>query len=116
VTWDDVRELALALPEAEPSTLYRKPAYRIRGKAFAWESPHERGALVLRCDVGERPLIIQSRPEAFFITPHYEPHAMVLVRVDAADREELADRIEESWLLSAPRQLADAYAASRPTG
>jgi hypothetical protein len=106
-TWDDVRRLALALPEAEESTTYRKPAYKVGGRAFAWESPHEHGTLVLRCDPGERPLMIEARPEMFFVVPHYEAHPMVLVHVEEADGEELADRIEESWLLTAPRKLAE---------
>jgi hypothetical protein len=43
-TWADVKQLALALPEAEESTTYRKPAFKVAGKVFAWESPHEHGA------------------------------------------------------------------------
>jgi hypothetical protein len=110
-TWDDVRKLALALPEAEDGTQYGKPAFKVAGKAFAWESPHEHGALVLRCDPGERPLMIEARPEMFFATPHYDAYPMVLVHLEHADTEELADRIEESWLIAAPKKLADAYAS-----
>jgi hypothetical protein len=113
-TWEDVRRVALALPEAEQSTTYRKLAFKVAGNVFAWESPHQRGALVLRCDPGERPLMIEARPETFFVIPHYEAHPMVLVHVEQADAEELADRIEESWLLAAPKKLADAYAADAP--
>jgi hypothetical protein len=108
-TWDDVRKLALALPEAEDSTTYGKPAFKVAGKTFAWESPHEQGALVLRCDPGERPLMIEAQPETFFATPHYDGYPMVLVHLDHADTEALADRIEESWLIAAPKKLADAY-------
>ena len=110
MTWDDVRALALALPEATEGTLYRKPAFRVAGKAFAWESPHEHGALALRCDIDERPLIVETRPAMFFMTPHYEAHPIVLVRLEGADAEELAGRIEDSWLLTAPTRLANAYA------
>ena len=111
MTWDDVRRLALALPDVEEGTTYRKPAFKVAGKVFAWESPHERGRLALYCDIGERPLLIASRPEIFFVTAHYEPHPIVLVRYEHADADELADRIEESWLLRAPTKLADAYAS-----
>ncbi len=112
VAWDDVRALALALPEAEESTVYRKPAFKVRGKTFAWESPHEHGKLVLYCDAGERPLMIDARPEMFFVTPHYEAYPMVLVHLEAADATELAERIEESWLIRAPSELAGAYTAA----
>jgi hypothetical protein len=109
-TWDDVRKLALALPEAEDGTTYGKPAFKVAGKAFAWESPHEHGALTLRCDIDERPLMIEARPAMFFVTPHYEGYPMVLVHLDEADAAELAERIEESWHLAAPKKLADEYA------
>jgi hypothetical protein len=108
-TWDDVRKLALALPEAEESTTYRKPAFKVAGRNFAWESPHVRGALCLNCDPGELPLMIEALPEMFFTTPHYDGYAIVLVRLKTADAGELAERIEESWLIAAPKNLADAY-------
>jgi hypothetical protein len=105
-SWDDVRRLGLALPETEESTTYRQPALKVAGKIFAWLSPHEHGALVLRCDADERPLMIEARPDVYWITPHYEGSAMVLVLLDAINGDELRDRIGESWLLAAPRRLA----------
>jgi hypothetical protein len=108
-TWKDVRKLALALPGVEEGTTYGKLAFKVDGKRFAWDSPSEPGSLVLKCDIDERPLMIESRPETFFVTPHYESYPMVLVRLENADPEELLDRIEESWLITAPKKLADAY-------
>ena len=108
-TWDDVRRLALILPEAEESTAYKKPAFKVAGKNFAWESPHVRGALALNCDTGELPLMIEARPEMFFTTPHYDGYPIVLVRLKTADARELAERIEESWLIAAPKSVADVY-------
>ena len=108
-TWDDVRRLALALPEAEESTTYKKPSFKVAGKNFAWESPHVRGALALNCDAGELPLMIEARPEMFFTTPHYDGYPIVLVRLKTAYPDELAERIEESWLIAAPKSLADTY-------
>jgi hypothetical protein len=109
-TWDDVRRHALALPEAEEGTTYGKPAFRVAGKLFAWESSHEHGALAVRCDRGERPLMIEARPKMFFVTPHYETSSIVLVHLEHADDDELAERIEEAWLIRAPKKLAEAYA------
>ena len=108
-TWDDVRKLALALPETEESTTYRKPAFKVAGKNFAWESPHVHGVLALNCDEGELPLMIEALPEMFFTTPHYDGYPIVLVRLEEADSKELAERIEESWLIAAPKNLADTY-------
>jgi len=85
----------------------------VAGKVFAWESPHVQGALVLRCEPEERPLMVEARPEMFYVTAHYDGYPMVLVNLEHADEPELADRIEESWFFAAPKKLADAYAESR---
>ncbi len=111
-TWDDVRALGLELPEAEESTTYREPAIKVAGKSFAWLSPHERGALVLRCDPEERPLMVESKPDVYWVSPHYERWPMVLVHLDAIDPKELADRLADSWLEVAPRRLAKSFAPS----
>ena len=35
------------------------------------------------------------------------------IRVEAIDSEELHDRLEDAWLIQAPKQLADRYVAER---
>ena len=104
-SWDDIRALALALPEVEESTSWGKLAFRVRGKWFAGESPHEEGALVLRCDGDERPLMLAARPDLYWTTPHYRDPRYVLVRVEAIDRDELAERLADAWALAAPKSL-----------
>ena len=104
-TWDDVRRLALALPEAEESTTYKKPAFKVAGKNFAWESPHVRGALALNCDAGELPLMIEARPEMFFTTPHYDGYPTVLVNLKKIRVQELRELIHESWRIKAPKTV-----------
>jgi hypothetical protein len=110
-TWRDVRRIAEKLPEAHEDTVYRERAFRVRKKLFAWMSPHEDGALVVKVDPDERPLLIESRPDVYFVTPHYQGQPMLLVRLRAAGAKELRDLIEDSWLLAAPRRLAEAYAS-----
>jgi hypothetical protein len=105
-TWRTVRSVALALPEAEEGTSYRQPAFRVRGKVFAAMSPHEDGALVVRVDPDERPLLIATRPDVLYVTAHYEAYPRLLVRLAAADPGELEERITDSWLLAAPPRLA----------
>ena len=112
-TWEDVVRLGVGLPEVEESTTYRKPALKVRGKVFAWISPHA-DALVLRVDPGERPLMLESQPDVYYLIPHYENEAMILVRLEAVtDLDDLRERIEESWLLAAPPALAREHAAGR---
>jgi hypothetical protein len=111
VDWDTVRELALAFPEAEEETSYGQPAFRVRHKLFVWMSPHERGALCVRVDPEEKGFILASDPDAYFTTPHYDGYPAVLIRLERIGRDELAERIEDAWLLRAPKRLVDEFAA-----
>lgn len=38
-TWDDVREIALALPETDERPSYGNAFRRVKGKGFVWERP-----------------------------------------------------------------------------
>jgi hypothetical protein len=105
-TWDDVQRLALALPEAEEGTLYGRTAYKVRGKAFVWESPHEYGACVVRVDPPERRLLLEANPDAYYVSNHYLGYPMMLVNLDAIRVGELRERVIDAWLLAAPKRLA----------
>jgi hypothetical protein len=111
--WNDVREIARGLPEAEESATHSMPAYKFRGKLIFWMSPREEGALCVRVDRDERPLILESNPDLYFLTPHYESYPGVLVRLELIERDELEGRLEDAWLTRAPKRLAAEYLASR---
>ena len=108
--WETVREIARALPGVEESTTYGQPAFKVGGRLFAWLSPDRaaEGALAVRVDPDEKPLLLDS-DEAYFQTPHYEGHPILLIRLERVGRPELEERIEDSWLLRAPKRLARAY-------
>ena len=95
-TWDDVRRIALSLPGAEESTTHGQPCFKVNGCPFV-NTGRVEGAIVTRAPDEERDLLIQARPDAYFVTPHYLGWEAVLVRLDAVDEEELAGRLEDSW-------------------
>lgn len=105
-TWEDVRAIALSLPETEAGTSHGEVAFKVRKKLFAWESPGEHGKLVVKVDRDERPLLVESNPDAYFVTPHYENYPMLLIHLERLGQDELRERIEDSWLLAAPPKLA----------
>lgn len=107
--WDTVRELAAGFPEAVEDTSHSQPAFRVRKKLFVWMSPHEKGALCVRVDPDEKDFLIASNPDAYFTTPHYEGYPAVLIRLEGIRRDELAERIEDAWLLRAPKRLVDEF-------
>jgi hypothetical protein len=109
--WETVREIALALPEAEDASGSR-PAFRVRGKLFAWMSrPRDGGALAVRVDADEKRLILASNPDVYFETPHYHGYPAVLIRLEQIERDELVERIEDAWLTRVPKRLAAQYSA-----
>jgi hypothetical protein len=95
-TWDDVRRIASALPDAEDTTTYGQPCFKINGRPFV-NTGRVEGAIVTRAPDDARDLLIAARPDAYFVTPHYLGWEAVLVRLDAVDEDELAGRLEDSY-------------------
>jgi hypothetical protein len=109
-TENDVREIALGLPETEERPSYGTPGFRVRDRLFA--RIREPGVLMLRvADEGEKDFLIRAEPEKFFTTPHYDGYPSVLVRLAAVDREELAELLADAWRTRAPKRLADSLDA-----
>jgi hypothetical protein len=109
-TWEDVRRLALELPEVEESTSYRQPCFKVRGKTFVCMSASQPGALVVWAELDEKPLLIESRPDLYYETPHYAGYPALLARLERIDDDELRERLIDGWLMKAPKRLVDAHA------
>lgn len=120
-TWDDVRRIALALPETtERGSHDDLPAWLVRDKLFVWERPLRRGDLAALGDAapdgpilgarvpdeGAKAALVGDDPELYFTTPHFDGYPAVLVRLDRIGVEELTELITEAWLTRAPKRLA----------
>ncbi|MFG2791871.1 MmcQ/YjbR family DNA-binding protein [Streptomyces sp. NPDC048419] len=122
-TWDDVRNLALALPESSERLSRELPQWRVKDKLFVWERPLRRPDLealgdsapdgpilgVRVADVGVKEALVASDPGVYFTIPHFDGYPAVLVRLDRIDVAELKELIVEAWLLRAPKRLAERY-------
>jgi hypothetical protein len=129
-TWEDVRRLALALPQATESTSYGHAAFKVRDKMFVWERPLRQSDVTALGDAapdGEilgvrveneaaKRSLLESEPEFAFTTPHFDGYPAVLVQLDKIGLEDLEDLIVESWLCRAPKRLGDAYVAEHHQG
>jgi hypothetical protein len=107
-SWKTVHELALALPEVEAEeSSSGRPRYRVRGKGFAWKArERDGGGLAVRVDPDEKELILEASPEIYYDPPHYNGFPAVVIRLEKIRRRELAERIEDAWLIQAPKRLA----------
>lgn len=107
----DVRELALSLPETIEKPSYGTPGFRVKDRLFA-RTREQAGALAIWCaDLDEKEFLIRAEPAKFFTVPHYDGYAMVLVHLEAVDREELLELLTESWRLRGPRRLVAEFDA-----
>ena len=112
-TEEDVRRIALSLPETSEGPSYGTPGWRVKDKLFARLREDPDALVVFRPDIAEKEALIASEPGKFFQTPHYENYPAVLVRLEAMEAEELEEILTESWALKAPRKVLETWKASR---
>ena len=130
-TWDDVRRLALALPETSEGLRWRNATWFVAGKnGFVWERPlsktdvrqlgelgqevPEGELLGVRIEnVGVREALIADDPAIWLTIPHFADYPAVLLKLDDVEPDELEEILEDAWLVCAPKKLADAYLAER---
>jgi hypothetical protein len=122
-TWDDVRRIALEMPEASEVTSRERAQWRVKDKLFVWERPLRRSDLEALGDSAPDGPILGARvehlvakeamiaddPSVFFTTPHFDGYPAVLVQLDKIGLEDLREVIVEAWLTRAPKRLAQAY-------
>jgi hypothetical protein len=83
--WPAFRAFALALAQdealsgIEETTSWGHPVLKAHGKMWAWWSPSE-DAPVFKADHAERDFLCEVDPDTFFVTAHYRPHRLILVR------------------------------------
>ena len=127
-TWDDVRRLALSLPETGERQSRDMRQWRVRDKLFVWERPLRQSDLRALGDAAPDGPILGARVEhlvakeamladpsgVFFTTPHFDGYPAVLIRLEPVGLHLLEEVVVEAWLARAPRRLADGYLAQRP--
>ena len=102
-TWDDVRRIALALPETERAPVARPAQWRVKDKGFVWERPLRKADLEALGDdapdgpilgarvehVGAKEALLADDPSVYFTTPHFDGYPAILVRLDEIGLEDL---------------------------
>jgi hypothetical protein len=122
-TWDDVRRIALALPETDEKVSREHRQWRVKEKLFVWERPLRRSDLQALGDRAPDGPILGVRTEhlvakeailadpsgAFFTIPHFDGYPAVLAKLDELEVGQLEEIVEEAWLARAPKRVAQAY-------
>ncbi len=115
-TWDDVVAATADLPGIEQSTSYGTPALKTKGKLVcrlwsdrehARDDVHDTEVLVVFCEAEEKDALLDAHAGVFFETPHYQGHGAHLIRLADVAEDVLADALEHSYRLKAPKRLLE---------
>ena len=94
--WDEAVAFALTLPNTEASTSYGKPAVKVDGKAFLFTG-REAGSFGVRSALDDKTVLMETDPDTFWQTPHYDGWPAVLVRYASADPDRVRLVIRRGW-------------------
>jgi hypothetical protein len=127
--WDDVRRLALALPDSSERLSRGLTQWRVHDKLFTWERPLRRADLeALGAGAPTGPILgarvehlgakeaLLADDDVYFTTPHFDGYPAILVALDRIAAPDLEELITEAWLARAPKRLAEQYLAGRRLG
>lgn len=119
-TAEDVRKIALSLPDSSEKLAWGMPTFRVGGgangksgkggKIFAALADDDT-SIGVKCPQEDRAELIAAEPEKFFIRPgHDDNYAWLRVRLAAVeDTVELRSILTDSWRQAAPKRLAAAH-------
>lgn len=105
---DRLREICLALPEAEERETWGQSTFRVREKIFAMAGNGSgRWAMSCKARPGLQGALVDTAPDRFFVPPYVGPKGWIGIHLgDKTDWDELADLVEESYRMTAPKRVA----------
>ena len=118
-TFDRVTSICVALPSAEHSVHGSHATYRVRGKVFAYflDDHHGDGivSVCVKSELGENVDRARRDPERYYLPAYIGPRGWFGLRLDRGrvDWREVANVVERSYRLTAPKTLLAKLAAAR---
>ncbi|MCD2315712.1 hypothetical protein LQ954_06070 [Sphingomonas sp. IC-11] len=106
--WEDVVAFACGLPHVTMAPYYGFPCPKVNGKAFV--SPgREAGSFHVPTPHDEKAVLLETEPDTYWQTPHYEGWPGVLVRYAAGDPERVRTVIRRAWWDRATKAQRQAF-------
>jgi len=105
---DRLREICLALPEATERETWGEATFRVREKIFAMAG-NGRGRWSMACKArpGLQGALVGTAPDRFYVPPYVGSKGWIGIYLgDETDWDELADLVEESFRMTAPKRVA----------
>jgi hypothetical protein len=123
---DDVRRIALALPDTVEAEDRFAFSVRNKGKekGFVWvwqervdpkkaRVPNPKVVAIRVADDAEKQALLASNAKKFFTEDHYNGYNAVLVRLAAVRARELEELITDAWRCMAPKTLVQQFDQER---
>jgi hypothetical protein len=113
-SFDTVRELGLQMPGVVNDTAYGAPALKLSGKLVACTPVNksaEANSAAVRIDLEHRAELLRQQPDIYYVTDHYAPHPIVLVRLSKIPRTDLKELLRDACRFVS----SSASKAARPT-
>ena len=108
-TFDDVRRIAMSLPEAEEILTWETDVtFRVRKKIFAIGGDGSDHASIKASPTAQADLIDRD-PEAFTVAAYVGRFGWVNVDLRRIDEPTLRTLLVEAWRLTAPKRLAATF-------
>jgi hypothetical protein len=98
--FEAVREMAMALPNVEESTIHGAPSLKVRGRLLTCPALHrsvEPNTLAVRIGLDERAELLAADPAVYYVTDHYVDYPVILVRLSRIQRRSLRELLRKSW-------------------
>ena len=105
---DRLRAICLAFPEVAERETWGEATFRVRDKIFAMAGDGRgRWAVCCKARPGLQGALVGTAPDRFFVPPYVGPKGWIGIYLgDVTDWEELADLVEESYRMTAPKRVA----------
>lgn len=107
---DRLREICLALPEAEERETWELPTFRVRDKIYAMfvEDEDDRPAFWAKAPPGNQTHLVEADPERFFVPPYVGHKGWIGMHLDRRVAwREVAVVVERSYRMTAPKRLIE---------
>jgi hypothetical protein len=108
VSFENVRQFGRQLAHVEDSTMFGKPALKVKGKMFVCMASHssaEPDSLVARVSFEQRAELLDADPQVYYLTDHYKDYTGVLIRL-ARVREDVLQGLVSMAYTFVVRQAA----------
>ncbi len=93
----EARRLLRKLPNVVEGRSYGMPSFLLNGRFLARFRDDNTVLVVQLATIGERDVLMELDPRAFFFTDHYRNYPAVLVRLAEVPPALLSDVLRESW-------------------